>query len=49
MVYVSNKTLAQIDRIHRRLRKIADGPGRIVKADIMGIAIEEYAAKLNQR
>ncbi|MDH5782584.1 MAG: hypothetical protein OEZ35_02815 [Candidatus Bathyarchaeota archaeon] len=46
MVYVSERTLELIELVFEHLRKNIDAPSRVVKADVIHIAIDEYARKL---
>ena len=46
MVYVSERTLELIERIFEHLRKNTSAPSRVVKADVIHVAVDEYAKKL---
>lgn len=46
MVYVSKETSELMDRILKFLQEKTRGPGRVLKADVIHQAIEEYAEKL---
>jgi len=46
MVYVSERTFQLIRKILEYLRKNANTPGRILKTDVIHVALEEYAKKL---
>jgi hypothetical protein len=46
MVYVPNKSIELIEKIVKYLQKNTNLPSRVVKADVIHIALEEYAKKL---
>jgi hypothetical protein len=46
MIYVSDKTEKLLEKIIEYFRKNTNTPGRILKADAVHAAIEEYAKKL---
>jgi hypothetical protein len=46
MIYVSEKTLRIIEQVVEHLRKNVDSPGRIMKTDVIHVALKEYAKKL---
>lgn len=46
MIYVSKETARLLDKILEHLRKNTDAPGRILKTDVISIALDEYAKKL---
>jgi hypothetical protein len=46
MVYVSERTLELIERVFEYLRKNTSAPSRVVKADVIYVAVDEYAKKL---
>lgn len=48
MIYVADKTVDLIERIVRHFRKNTDNvPSRVVKADVIHVALEEYAKKFD--
>lgn len=47
MTYVSEETARLIEKITKHLQKNVDTPGRIFKTDIIRVALEGYAEKLN--
>jgi hypothetical protein len=49
MIYVSEKTFQIIEQVVEYLRKKIDSPGRIMKTDVIHVALEEYAKKLGLR
>ncbi len=49
MIYVSSKTKILIDKITEALRKNTNTPARILKADAVHAAIEEYAKKIGAK
>ena len=46
MVYISKSTFKLLDEIVEYLQKNAKPPNRILKADVIRIALEEYANKI---
>jgi len=46
MIYVSGKTVHLIEELIEHLRRNANIPGRILKTDVIHVALEEYAKKL---
>ena len=46
MVYVSERTLELIKRVFDYLCKNTSAPSRVLKADVIHVAIDEYAQKL---
>lgn len=46
MIYVSEKTLRIIKEILEHFRRNPSTPGRVLKADVIHVALEEYARKL---
>ena len=49
MIYVAEKTLRIIEEILEHLRKNTNTPGRVLKTDVIHVALEEYAKKLGLR
>lgn len=49
MIYVSEKTVRLIEKMIEHLRKNANTPGRILKTDVIHVALEDYAKKLGLR
>jgi len=49
MIYVSKETDSLIEKVIEHLRKNANTPGRILKTDVIHIAIEDYAKRLDVR
>jgi len=46
MVYVSERTLELIEQVFDHLRKNTSAPSRVMKADVIHVAIDEYAKTL---
>lgn len=46
MVYVSKKTLGLLETVFEHVQRNTSAPSRVVKADVINIALEEYAKKL---
>ena len=46
MVYVSERTLELIEWVFEHLRENTNAPSRVVKADVIHVAIDGYARKL---
>jgi len=46
MIYVSDKTKILLDKVIETLRKNTNTPARILKADAIHVAVEDYARKI---
>jgi len=46
MVYISKRTLIMLDDILEYLKENTEVPSRVLKADVIQVALEEYAKKL---
>lgn len=46
MIYVSEKTARLIEKVIEHLRKNVNTPGRILKTDVIHVALEGYAKRL---
>jgi len=46
MVYVSKRTLELIEQVFEHLRKNTAAPSRIMKADVIHTALDEYVRKM---
>lgn len=47
MIYVADKTVDLIDTIVKHFRKNTDNlPSRVIKADVIHVALEEYSKRL---
>jgi len=48
MIYVADKTVALLGKMLEHFRKNSDNvPSRVIKADVIHVALEEYAKKLS--
>jgi len=47
MIYIADKTVDLIDKIMKHFMKNTNNmPSRVVKADVIHVALEEYAKKI---
>jgi len=46
MVYVSKRTLTLIDKVLEYVQRNTSAPSRVLKADVLYAALQEYAKKL---
>jgi len=49
MVYISKKSIKLLNELLGYLRKNTSAPGRVLKADVIHAALEDYAQKLGVR
>jgi hypothetical protein len=49
MVYVSKKSLRLLNELLEYLQRNTSTPGRVLKADVIHAALEDYAKKLGVR
>jgi len=47
MVYVSKRTLALIEKVLEHVQKNTSAPSRVLKAEVIYAALQEYAKKLD--